>query len=176
MSGGNTIVYWYHSSAASMSYGVAFDHALVGWSQPRKNGATPASGAARCTPYNALAHTYTPNISAASVEFYALPTSGVYLGVNGYAGFYSNGRPNEVAVNPDASPYGWGQVVLNSTVMDSRSLLVGVGSKRTVAAHELGHVLGLAHNQVGGTVMAQQDYRTVIGPSCQDNFSLRMRW
>lgn len=176
MAGGDTVTYWYHSSAFSNSYNVAFDYSLVSWSQPRVNGNTPESGAARCTPYNDFWHVYTSNISAATVEFYALPTSGVYAGVNGYAAFYVNSRPYEVAVHPDASAYGWGQVVLNTTVMNSRSLLSGVGSKRTVASHELGHVLGLAHNQVAGTVMAQQTYRTVIGPTCQDNNSLRQRW
>lgn len=176
MAGGNTVTYWYHSSAFSNSYSVAFDHALVSWSQARVGGATPQSGAARCTPYNGFWHSYTSNISAASVEFYALPFSATRGPINGYAAFYVNSRPNEVLVHPDSSAYGWGQVVLNTDVMDSRSLLAGVGSKRTVAAHELGHVLGLAHNQTAGTVMAQQSHRTAIGPTCQDNNSLRQRW
>lgn len=176
MAGGDTVTYWYHSSAFSNYYNTAFDHSLLSWSQPRVNGATADSGAARCTPYNNFWHEYTSNISAATVEYYALATTGYYSGVNGYAAFYVNGRPNEIAVDPDASAYGWGQVVLNTTVMNSRPLLTGVGSKRTVASHELGHVLGLAHYQASGTVMAQQDFRTVIGPTCQDNNSLRQRW
>ncbi|WP_268890710.1 hypothetical protein [Erysipelothrix aquatica] len=43
--------------------------------------------------------------------------------------------------------------------MDGKNLWYGVGSKRTVAALELGHVLGLAHPNnewPRGTVMAQQ--------------------
>lgn len=108
---------------------------------------------------------------------YALPQySGLYVGANGYAAFYINNRPYEMAVNPDLQAYGWGQAVLNTLVMDSRPLLSGVGSKRTVASHEVGHVLGLAHRQVAGTVMAQQSYRTVIGATCTDNNSLRQRW
>lgn len=176
MAGGNTITYYYHTSAYSGSYNIAFDHALTSWSLPRVNGNTPASGAARCTPNNNFNHVFTGDINNSSVEFYAIPAVGNLSGVNGYASFFVNNRPYEVIVDPDFAVYGWGQVVLNTKVMNSRSLLAGVGSKRTVAAHEVGHVLGLAHRQAGGTVMAQQTHRTVIGPTCQDNNSLRVRW
>lgn len=175
MTGGNNVTYWYHGSTYSNSYHQAFDYALLSWSQPRVNGAPDP--ATRCTPDNAFSHTYTPNISYAEAEMYALPQySGLYVGANGYAAFYINYRPYEMAVNPDLQAYGWGQAVLNTLVMDSRPLLSGVGSKRTVASHEVGHVLGLAHRQVAGTVMAQQSYRTVIGATCTDNNSLRQRW
>ncbi len=179
MTGGDRVYYWYHGSAFSNSYSQAFDYALLGWSQPRVNGAT--SPATRCTPYNDFAHTYEPNISNATVEFYALWLTGERAGYNGYAAHYRGSRPNEALVDPDVRSYNWGQVVLNTRLMDSRPVVNGAGSKRAVASHELGHVLGLAHWQVGGTVMAQEapfgtPLRNVSGPTCQDNNSLRVRW
>lgn len=45
----------------------------------------------------------------------------------------------------DVTPYDYAVLRLNKRVMDGRNLWCGVGSKRTVAAHELVHFLGLAH-------------------------------
>ncbi|WP_159649449.1 hypothetical protein [Erysipelothrix aquatica] len=82
--------------------------------------------------------------------------------------------------HPDYTPYDYTVVKLNKRYMDSQNLWYGVNSKRTVAAHELGHVMGLAHPDNSWpkyTIMAQgQQGRNVIGPTCLDHQSLKVRW
>ncbi len=173
MKGDNVVRYWFDANLGAGSYDEAMSSAIIAWRMPRAFGGYEADGFSACLPYNGVS-ALDSSYASSELVVTAIPLTGSLAYVNAMTQFYT--MPGSLPADPNATAYDWAKVTFNTTVMNSRSLWYGVGSKRAVAAHEFGHVLGLGHYQAAGTVLAQQDYRTAIGPTCEDNLSVRVRW
>lgn len=72
---------------------------------------------------------------------------------------------NNVVISPSNTNWNWGKVKLNTPCFDPLSSYNEEGS----CAHEIGHIMGLAHTSVTNRVMCQlQDGRTVNAAQVDD--------
>ena len=151
-SGNNTRYYYLDSSASG--YSMIIDAAVNTWNNTKDNpGVT--------TP---IWFKKTTTKSSSVMDYYAKNSSDT--SVLGETLLYSGSGSNSVKINPNQSNWTWGKVLIYKNSISGMTTT----KKQGVVAHEMGHVMGLAHNNTDPkTIMCQTKYgRSVYRPAKDD--------
>ncbi|WBW97035.1 matrixin family metalloprotease [Oceanirhabdus sp. W0125-5] len=122
--------FYYVDSGVSTTYETAIDDAVDDWESQ----------------VSSLSLRQTTNQSASNMDFYTYSKSDNVLG---YTQFYTNATLDPGA--PDKNWY-WNKIYLNTATLGSKD----GPKKQGVTAHEVGHALGLAHDNSNPNVLMCQ--------------------
>ncbi len=151
-SGKNTRYYYLDSSASG--HAMIIDAAVSSWNNTKKNPGvtTPIWFKKTTTKSSSIMDCYVKNSSDTTIL--------------GSTTFYSGSGSSSKQIDPYSSNWTWAKVIMYKNSQSGMSTT----KKQGVFAHEMGHVMGLAHNNTNPkTIMCQTAYgRTAYRPAIDD--------